>query len=145
MDMAEPKPRVRRYEADDVVVTFDPKLCIHAQECVRGLPEVFDIDERPWVQPQNAGADAVVDVVSRCPTGALHTERRDSGQGEAPITDVTIREVVNGPLYVSGEVSVVDDDGAVFREDWRVALCRCGASDDKPFCDGSHTAAGFTA
>lgn len=143
--MAESKTRVRRYESDDVVVTFEPKLCIHARGCVKGLPEVFDIEERPWVQPQYASADEVVDVVSRCPSGALHTERRDGAQAEAPTDGVTVSEVPNGPLYVSGEVSIVDGDGGVFREDWRVALCRCGASADKPFCDGSHTEAGFTA
>ena len=143
--MAESTPRVRRYESDAVVVTFEPRLCIHAEECVRGLPAVFDIEKRPWAQPQHAGADEVVEVVSRCPTGALHTERLDGGPAEAPVEDVTIREAPNGSLYVSGPVSVVDDEDGVFREDQRIALCRCGASKDRPFCDGSHTEAGFTA
>lgn len=143
--MSESTRKVRRYESDDVVVTFDSKLCIHAQECVRGLPGVFDVEKRPWVQPQHASADDVVDVVSRCPTGALHTERLDGGAAEQPQTEVTAREVRNGPIFISGEVSIFDDDGEVVRDDWRVALCRCGASSDKPFCDGSHAEAGFTA
>lgn len=136
---------MRRYESDDVVVTFDPRLCIHARECVKGLPEVFDIEKRPWVQPQHAGADEVVDVVSRCPTGALHTERRDGGSPEAPTTNVTIHEERDGPLYVQGRVKIVDDDGGTIAEGWRLALCRCGESEHRPFCDGTHAKARFTA
>lgn len=141
----ERRRRVKTYESDEVVVTFDPGLCIHARECVHGLSDVFDVEKKPWVQPEHASADAIVDVVSRCPTGALHTMRRDGGTGEEPDASVTVSEGSNGPLYIRGVVSIVDEDGGVIREDHRVALCRCGASADKPFCDGSHTEAGFTA
>jgi uncharacterized Fe-S cluster protein YjdI len=137
--------KVKDYESDDVVVSFDPGRCIHARECVKGLPAVFDIEKRPWIQPRNASADEVVAVVSRCPTGALHTRRRDGGAEERAPEGVTVREVPNGPLYVRGQVRLTDEDGGVFVEDWRLALCRCGASSDKPYCDGSHEEAGFRA
>ena len=65
--MAEPK----RYEGERITVTFDGELCRHAAECVRGLPEVFDTDRRPWILPDEAEAEKVVEVVGRCPSGAL--------------------------------------------------------------------------
>jgi CDGSH-type Zn-finger protein len=59
--------------------------------------------------------------------------------------DLTIRFKANGPIIVSGEVSVVDADGKEIKELKNVALCRCGNSKNKPFCDGSHVASGFVA
>lgn len=44
----------------------------------------------------------------------------------------------NGPLVLQGSVRVVRDDGTLIREAESTALCRCGASKEKPFCDGSH-------
>lgn len=68
-------PGVRRYARDGVVVTYEVALCEHAAECVRGLPEVFDTTKRPWIQPEHASVERVVEVVRRCPTRALKTER----------------------------------------------------------------------
>ncbi len=62
------------YRGRDVVVSFDPAVCRHAAECVRGLPEVFDTAKRPWIQPDNADAARVIEVVGRCPSGALRIE-----------------------------------------------------------------------
>jgi uncharacterized Fe-S cluster protein YjdI len=66
----------KTYTAADVDVSFDPEVCAHAGECVRGLPAVFDTAKRPWIQPGEAPADDVVAVVGRCPSGALRIERR---------------------------------------------------------------------
>ncbi len=66
----------KTYVSPDVDVSFDPEVCRHAAECVKGLPAVFDSKARPWIQPANAPADDVVAVVGRCPSGALQIERR---------------------------------------------------------------------
>jgi uncharacterized Fe-S cluster protein YjdI len=66
---------VRRYDRDGVAVTYEVALCEHAGECVRGLPEVFDTHKRPWIQPDHAPVERIVEVVGRCPTRALKTER----------------------------------------------------------------------
>lgn len=131
----------KRYTSDAIDVTYDVARCIHAAECVRGLPAVFDTAQRPWIQPANAGADAVAEVVMRCPTGALHFERHDGGTAE-PVPDAN-RVIVTaaGPLTVRGDVRLELLDGAL--SDTRVALCRCGQSHNKPFCDNAHRAAGF--
>lgn len=65
----------KRYTGADITVTFDAQVCRHAAECVRGLPAVFDTKARPWIQPDNATADEVAEVVARCPSGALQIER----------------------------------------------------------------------
>ena len=63
--------RLQTYETDDIVVTFDPNLCIHSGVCVRGLPLVFDVRRNRWVQPEHAPAADVAAQVARCPSGAL--------------------------------------------------------------------------
>ena len=62
--------RLQSYESDDIVVTFDPNICIHSGDCVRGLPAVFDVRLKRWVRPENAPAERVADQVRRCPSGA---------------------------------------------------------------------------
>ncbi len=137
--------RVREYAGKDVVVRYDVKRCIHAAECVNGLPTVFNPDRKPWVDPDVAAADAVAEVILRCPTGALHFERKDGGAAE-PAPDLNFITVCrDGPLYARGVLQVVNNDGTLRFADTRVAFCRCGASESKPFCDGRHTEAGFEA
>ncbi len=135
----------KQYHGPDITVTYDAKRCIHAAECVRGLPTVFDTRQRPWINPHNAAADAIAEVVQRCPTGALHFTRSDQGPSEALPQHTTIRVSANGPLYLHGDIEISRPDGSILLKDTRVALCRCGASANKPFCDGSHTRVGFTA
>jgi len=134
--------RLRTYETDDIVVTYDPRRCIHSAECVRGLPDVFDPDRRPWIDPSRAEADEIAGVVERCPTGALRYARRDDGPAERPDDENVARVGPDGPVYARGRLRVELPGGDALDET-RAAFCRCGASKDKPFCDGSHEQAGF--
>jgi CDGSH-type Zn-finger protein/uncharacterized Fe-S cluster protein YjdI len=134
---------IHKYTGKKIEVAYDAKLCIHAAECVRGAPEVFNPQAKPWVAPDAAGAQKIADVVRRCPTGALTVKFMPSAVGTADAeTKNSIAVTVNGPLYLRGELVVHTADGAT-RAMTRMALCRCGASANKPFCDGSHTKAGF--
>jgi len=142
------------YVAGDVEVSFDAGLCFHAAECVRALPQVFDTSARPWIRPEKASPAELQRVVARCPSGALQFRRIESRGPTAPratslslvpATGVTATVMPNGPVILTGPVVVKDAAGAVVREADRVALCRCGASATKPFCDGAHTKAGFRA
>jgi uncharacterized Fe-S cluster protein YjdI len=63
------------YETPDITVTFEPALCIHSGNCIRGLPAVFDVRRKRWVAPEAASADAVAAQVARCPSGALKSYR----------------------------------------------------------------------
>ena len=78
-----------------------------------------------------------------CPTGALHFERLDDGPQEPGPEETTISARLNGPLFVRGKVRILGPGSRLIREDTRVALCRCGHSENKPFCDGSHRRVGF--
>ena len=135
--------RVYRNRQGEIAVLWEPKLCIHAGDCFRGLPEVFQPESRPWVKVDAATADKIAEVVMTCPTGALHFERLDDGPQEPEPRETTIHARINGPLYVRGHVRIVGPGGRLIREDTRLALCRCGQSGNKPFCDGSHRRAGF--
>jgi uncharacterized Fe-S cluster protein YjdI/CDGSH-type Zn-finger protein len=134
----------RTYRGVDIEVSFDGDLCIHATECVQGLPAVFDRHRRPWVLADNGSADEVSRVIERCPTGALLYRRLDGHMDEQVPAGTTVTPVENGPLAVRGDLVVRHEDGSRERLP-RAALCRCGQSKNKPFCDNSHLAAGFQA
>jgi uncharacterized Fe-S cluster protein YjdI/CDGSH-type Zn-finger protein len=143
-DHGRTRPDVEReYRNNEIVVFWEPRLCIHAGFCFRGLPAVFKPNDRPWVILDGAEADEVAQVVMTCPTGALHFERLDGGPQEQPDDETTIKLQVNGPLYLRGKLRVVGPGNHKIREDTRLALCRCGVSANKPFCDGSHARIGF--
>ena len=141
--MSEAQTSAKRYTSDAVTVTFVAQRCIHAAECVRRLPSVFDKNRRPWVLPSAATADEIAAVIERCPTGALHYERSDGGPAERPDARNTLRVRAQGPYYTRGKLHVITAEGELYFEDVRVAFCRCGKSQLKPFCDNSHIAAGF--
>jgi uncharacterized Fe-S cluster protein YjdI len=126
------------YSAKDIVVHFDARLCIHAAECVRGLPSVFDPAKKPWIDPTQSAAQDIAKVIERCPSGALRYERLDGGSAEVP-SEPEISLVKDGPIYLRGNLKLTDDGGNAIYEGARMALCRCGQSKNKPFCDLSHT------
>lgn len=126
----------RDYEGAHLTVRYDVKRCIHAERCIHGLPAVFDATRRPWIDPDAASVEAVSEVVMRCPTGALHVQR--SGWAEPIPPENTLHLEADGPLYLRGNLEVCAEDGTVLLKDTRMALCRCGASKNKPLCDGSH-------
>jgi uncharacterized Fe-S cluster protein YjdI len=134
----------RTYTGEAIEVHWEPSFCIHVQNCVRELPGVFNAAERPWIVIDGADADAVAATVEKCPTGALHYRRLDGGPQEQAPAEAVVDPRPNGPLFLRGRLRIVDDGGEVIREDTRVALCRCGGSANKPFCDGTHRRIGFT-
>jgi len=131
----------RKYTGADIDVEFSLKRCIHSAECVRGAPKVFNPRQKPWIQADNADADTIAEVVQRCPTGALRFARKGGGDAEQPDPEPTIKVVKDGPLYLRGAIEM--ELGETLEQAMRVALCRCGHSANKPFCDGSHGRCGF--
>ena len=134
---------VRHYTDDAIEITYDPHRCIHAAECIRELPAVFDSGRRPWIVPSAASADEIAKVIARCPSGALHFKRWDGGESETPELPTTVVATPGGPYYVRGLIQLKSADGTSVFEDIRMALCRCGQSHNKPFCDNSHFYCGF--
>lgn len=133
----------RTYANDQIEVHWDSDRCIHVGLCIQALPNVFDTSRRPWIVIDNAEPDAVADAVRRCPTGALRYHRLDGASEEELPHATTIRARRHGPLILTGHLRVENTHGEVVVEETRLALCRCGESDNQPFCDNSHRAAGF--
>ena len=134
--------KVFEYSGEDVTVSYDLKRCIHAAKCVHGLPEVFDPNKKPWVSPNEASANELGAVILECPTGALKYVM-SNGDTEPVPDENTVDVAPDGPLFIRGNVEISASDGTVMLKDTRVALCRCGESENKPLCDGKHTKAGF--
>ncbi|MEM7131588.1 MAG: CDGSH iron-sulfur domain-containing protein [Chloroflexota bacterium] len=129
-----------RYKGQAISITFDGTRCIHARRCVLGQPDVFQANAKgPWIKPDNASAEELAALAHNCPSGAITYQRHDDGMQESAPPVNTIRIIENGPLAVHAEI----DLGGT--EENRATLCRCGASKNKPYCDGSHHAIEFTA
>ena len=137
------RERVIRYKSKDLVVYFHVDRCTHVAECIKGAPKVFDSTRRPWVIVDAAKPDKVAEVILRCPTGALHFKRTDGGWEETKPENNTIKVEEDGPLYIRGDIQIVDKEGEILIEDTRLALCRCGSSKHMPLCDGTHEFADF--
>ena len=125
-------------------VSFDLDICIHIGECLRGQPDVFQLDRRPWILSDLAGAEEVTEVVKRCPSGALLYRRLDGGSDEDYEGTTTVTAMRDGPLLVIGKIEVRHEDGTLETLP-RATLCRCGESQHKPFCDNQHLAVRFKA
>jgi CDGSH-type Zn-finger protein/uncharacterized Fe-S cluster protein YjdI len=126
--------RKSTYTGEKVEIVYDRAICIHAAECGRGSKDLFDASKDPWCEPDAVAAETAVDIVSRCPTGALTYTLIDKSVAVPPDPEGnTVQLNPNGPLYASGELQV---NGEPVHE--RIALCRCGASKHKPYCDRSH-------
>lgn len=124
-----------------LTLIYEGKRCIHARHCVLGAPKVFKANvQGPWIDPDAVSTEQLVTIAHMCPSGAIRYERKDGGENERPppVNLVQLRE--NGPLGMRGDLKI---DGVSIG--YRATLCRCGESKNKPFCDGSHNAAGFTA
>lgn len=135
--------KLHKYRGTEIEVTFDSKRCIHFAECVRGLPEVFDTSRTPWILPDAAASDKVAEIVRRCPTGALHYRHVNTALDESTPSENVAVLAKDGPIYLSGDLEILDAGGEVILKDTRIALCRCGASKRKPFCDNAHRKSGF--
>ncbi|MHA1552974.1 MAG: ferritin-like domain-containing protein, partial [Alphaproteobacteria bacterium] len=128
-------------EGRDMTLWFDGERCIHARFCVLGAPDVF-LANTPgeWIFPDAMSADALVRIAYNCPSGAITYKRKDGGADEEapPVNLINLRE--NGPYAFRGPLNIEGEEPRP-----RATLCRCGASQNKPFCDGSHVDIGFQA
>ncbi|SMO70037.1 CDGSH iron-sulfur domain-containing protein [Fodinibius sediminis] len=137
------KINIHSYEAENITIEYDQERCIHAAECVKNLPSVFNPDKRPWIQPQQATPGQLKKAVQCCPTGAL--KYRDTDPQEEPEPRNAIIIAPDGPVYLRGNIEVRNADGETILKDTRLALCRCGESQNKPLCDNSHQNIAFEA
>jgi CDGSH-type Zn-finger protein len=137
------------FEGPDLVLTDLPALCSSARFC--------DAKGSIWNLVEEGGPDATAIAVreaGHCPSGRLITWARTSAERLEPVGEPDFEPSigvvqdpaagVSGPLWVRGRIPVVSEDGTPYEVRNRIALCRCGASQNKPFCDGSHISIGFS-
>ena len=137
------KTTIFEYEGKSETVTWDRRLCIHVGECGRAKGDLFVTGRQPWCDPDFSDRSDTAEVVARCPTGALAVHDESGLLVEAVPTENTVTVSNDGPLYVHGDLSVDGASEDMHSVTRRAALCRCGASKNKPFCDNSHRDIGF--
>lgn len=131
------------YSGNKISVDWDGRLCIHITECGKSEGDLFVGGRNPWCKPDLVSVDDVIEIIKRCPTGALSFESKNASIVEKPAADNTVVVSNNGPYFIRGDLDIdaaTDDSRGVA---FRAALCRCGASKNKPFCDNSHEFIGF--
>jgi CDGSH-type Zn-finger protein/uncharacterized Fe-S cluster protein YjdI len=131
------------YEGKEATVSWNGPLCIHVGECGGAKGNLFVGGRNPWCQPDAASSEEVTEVVLRCPTGALSVNFADGSNLEQPPSRNTVQIAYNGPFFVRGELNIEDGPEDIPGLNYRAALCRCGQSQNKPYCDNSHEQAGF--
>ena len=137
------KEITKKYKNDDITVMWKPKLCIHAAECVKRLPEVYNPKSKPWIKIENASTDALKSQIDKCPSGALSFYMNNENNKEIMGAQIKVNAMENGPLLVDGSIEVTKPDGTVEIKEKTTAFCRCGASVNKPYCDGQHRKINF--
>ncbi|WP_424961339.1 (4Fe-4S)-binding protein [Ekhidna sp.] len=131
--------KIKEYESEELTVVWKPEKCIHSEICFKGLPDVFDPKARPWVNVNGENDQRIKEQVDRCPSGALSYKLKNETQSESEVEEEQIVEVARGgPLMVYGNIKVKHHDGSEISKHRVTAFCRCGASSNKPFCDGTH-------
>ena len=158
----------RKYRNDQITVYWKPSACVHASYCYRELIEVFDPARRPWVDIDGAPTPRIIETVNLCPTEALtwkwNNEERNQEVGsdqtnhikfrrpelmepEIPVTEekpVTVKIMTDGPMIIKGNFSMTYDGNRKEVQNGIISICRCGASEHMPFCDGKHNKIGFS-
>ena len=140
------KAITKHYTKGDVTIVWKPEQCIHSTVCWKGLKEVFNPNKHPWIDMDGADIEQIKEQVSHCPSGALSyiEDNKEVTADNIQTEVVTSVEVMkNGPLMIYGNITVKDNKVNILHKNKVTAFCRCGASSNKPFCDGTHIKIGF--
>jgi uncharacterized Fe-S cluster protein YjdI len=136
------KDITKKYSNGEVTIVWKPNTCIHSKICwsaATGLTNVFNPSVRPWIKPEAATTEELIKQVKKCPSGALSFYMNADAEENVEVEVASMVEIVeNGPLLVYGNITVKDKEGNKTHKDKVTAFCRCGASANKPYCDGSH-------
>ena len=124
-----------KYKGKKITVHDDRGICAHVGFCTSGLPKVFRMKKEPWIDPDEESKDKVINQIKKCPSGAL-VYSIDGKLYNVFHDNPGIKVTRNGPYFIFGGPNLDDSDKPQSPEHY--ALCRCGHSKNKPFCDGSH-------
>ena len=157
----------KRYRNNDITVYWKPSACVHASYCYRELIEVFDPSRRPWVDMNGSTTEKIIEVVNLCPTDALTWKWNDEAKNDSVGRDqvnhikfrrpelldnkesaeeerpLSVKIMSDGPIVLKGNFTLTYSDTNKEVQEGIISICRCGASDHQPFCDGRHRKVGF--
>ncbi len=142
------KDIIKTYSNGEISIVWKPSVCIHSTLCwkgEKGLKSVFNPMEKPWIKPHGADTETIIERVTGCPSGALSFYYNDKPP-EAPTepgSEPTVEVLPNGPLLIHGNIHLKHKNQSSSIQAQVTAFCRCGASANKPYCDGSHQHNGF--
>lgn len=146
------KDSVNEFSNGEITVYWKSELCIHSANCLIGLPGVFNTKKKPWINIHASNSKEIMKVVDTCPSRALTYLKSTKFVTSKPRTTAKMKSkfarvqiMKNGPALITGNFIIRDaQKKKVQIENELAAICRCGASKNKPFCDGSHQVVGFT-
>lgn len=135
--------KTKEYSNGEVTIVWEAEKCIHSAICVKNSPNVFKPKDRPWVKIDAAATDELVTTVKKCPSGALSYYMSNESDQSSESLETKVEVLENGPLLVYGTLKITDKDGHEETKNKTTAFCRCGASQNKPYCDGAHVKEDF--
>ncbi len=135
--------KTKEYNNGDVTVVWEAEKCIHSAICVKNSPQVFQPKDRPWIKIDAASTEEIVETVKKCPSGALSYYMTNEDDKTSQSLETKVEVLENGPLLVYGTLKVTHKDGNEETKNRTTAFCRCGASQNKPYCDGAHVKKDF--
>jgi len=143
------KEMEKYYSNNEITVTWKPDVCIHSTNCWKTSLKIFNPKRIPWIDMDAGTTEEIIKIVNNCPSGALSYKRekkmseQKAQPAQSPETKLTVQVNKGGPYLVKGKFVFVGTDGKEEVKEGSIALCRCGASNNKPFCDGTHRKIGF--
>ena len=145
------KEAINEFSNGEVTVFWKSELCIHSANCLIGLPNVFSTKKKPWINVHASNSKEIMKIIDTCPSRALTYLKSSKFVTSKPRAIVKkkskfarVQILKNGPVLITGNFIVRDQKKKkILIENEVAALCRCGGSKKKPFCDGSHQTIGF--
>jgi len=136
------KNRRKAYAGKKITILDNRALCSHAAFCTDELNEVFRHHDQPWIDPDGAAVEKIIATIRKCPSGALGYAI-DGMEAEPPQRPPMVTVTDHGPYAITGGIELLGVEFGEGASKEHYTLCRCGASKNKPFCDGSHWDANF--
>lgn len=128
---------IQVYDSKNVTVTFNRSICAGSANCVKKFPEIYTSESENWIHPELGTLENIIQSVKDCPSGALsYTLNKDCQLESCQKEKIDI--IKNGPIQVRGPIDIKIEKWSSFANKTKFTLCRCGSSQNKPFCDYSH-------
>jgi len=131
----------KSYSNNEITVFWKPSLCIYSAICTNGLPNVFNPNSRPWININGAPNDDIIDIVNKCPSGALTFSYKNEKPYQKEInnnSEIKVNILKDGPIIIKADCKIIDYNGKTYHKKGSCSICVCSLSREKPFCDGSH-------